>query len=60
MTSACDKSLGSSCSYSAIYGVSPDKGLLSEDQGHEHIIGYTDVDRADHHLTKVQHPDIVF
>ena len=24
----------------------PDKGLLFEDQGHEHIIGYTDADWA--------------
>ena len=24
----------------------PSKGLLFEDQGHEHIIGYTDVDWA--------------
>ena len=45
MTSPCE-SLGSSCSYSAIYKVSSDKGLLFEDQGHEHIIGYIDADWA--------------
>ena len=38
----------------------PGKELLYEDQGHEHITRYTDVDWAPSPLIDVRHPDIVF
>ena len=38
----------------------PGKGLLFKDQSHEHIIGYTNTDCADHPLTGVRLSDMCF
>ena len=38
----------------------PGKGLLFEDQGHEHIIGYTDADWAGSPSDRHSNTDVVF
>ena len=46
MTSPCDSHWEAVVRILRYIKSDPDKGLLFEDQGHEHIIGYTDVDWA--------------